>query len=65
MLTREEAQEWARKVITDGCYEDRTKYHEKFGAGRIADDYWDDALFTFGMENGILIEVKKIFGELD
>jgi len=65
MLTKEEAIEWATEMCVHGTYNERKEYREKFGIGACAEDVWDDPLFTYGMEYGILIAVKKIFGELD
>ena len=64
-MTLEEAEEWAIEMCEGGTYDARKDYLIKFGAGQIAKDMWHDPLFTYGMEYGILIAVKKIFGELD
>ena len=65
MLNKEEAEKWAGSMIKDGTYEIQKEYIQKFGAGQIAKDLWFNTIFTYGIEYGILIAVKKIFGELD
>ena len=65
MLNKEEVEEWAVEMCKGGTYNERKEYLIKFGAGQIAKDMWHDPLFTYGIEYGILIAVKKIFGELD
>ena len=64
ILTKKEAEKWAGSMIKDGTYEIQKKYIQKFGAGQIAKDLWFNTIFTYGIEYGILIAVKKIFGEL-
>jgi hypothetical protein len=65
MLTKKQAQEWATDMYTNGTYDVMKEYLIKFGAGQLAKDCWHDTIFTYGVEYGILIAVKKIFGELD
>ena len=65
MLTEKEANDWATFTVEEGVHNVMKKYLIKFDAGQIAKDMWHDPLFTYGVEYGILIAVKKIFGELD
>ena len=65
MLSKDEAQHWPVDMYTNGTYNDRNLYKERFGVGRMAESCWDDPLFTYGIEYGILIAVSKIFGDLE
>jgi len=64
-MKKEEAERWAATMCYDGTYLARTEYREKNQIGRMAEGVWNDPLFTYGIEYGILIAIKKIFGELD
>jgi hypothetical protein len=65
MMTQDEALNWATKICTkNGTYEERMKYLEKFGVGEFAEKYWNDPVFTYGIEYGILIAVAKIYDNL-
>ena len=59
-MTKEEAIEWY-KSIPKGTYKERKEYLDKFGAGEIAKNMWNDNTFTYGIEYGILIAIAKIF----
>ena len=65
MKTKQQAQEWARDMCENGTGEARAQYLEKFGAGTAAKRIWDDAVFTLGIEYGILITVAFIYGDLE
>jgi hypothetical protein len=64
-MNKEEAEEWAKDVCELGTYPYREAYKNKFEVGSIANYYWNEPLFTLGMEYGIKIAVAKIFGDLD
>jgi hypothetical protein len=64
MMTKEEAWKWADE-ITIGGYgsgDARAEYRQNYPIGKMAEGVWDDGLFTYGIEYGILIAVAKIFG---
>ena len=56
---------WALDMIMNGTGEERAIYRDKFEIGRAVHKYWDDGVFTLGIEYGILLTIKKIFGDLD
>lgn len=64
-MTKDEAQKWARQVAHKGTGAVRQAYLKKFGAGEVAEKYWNAALFTLGIEYGILIAVAKVYGDLE
>ena len=59
-MTKEEALAWI-KTVPDGTLPERTEYRKKFMVGRLAVRYWDDTMFTYGVEYGILIALTKMF----
>ena len=63
-MTRDRAKEWANEMCENGTREARMKFYNKFGPGKIAENLWNDAIFTYGIEYGILIAVAFIFGDL-
>lgn len=65
-MNKEDAEKWALIEIPEkGTYNEREKYIEKFGAGRMAQDLWHSCEFTYGIEYGIKIAFAKIYGDLD
>jgi len=65
MITRKQADAIAVQMMEGGSYPIRKAYLEKFGAGRIAECYWNDGIFGLGFEYGVLSAIKFIFGDLE
>ena len=64
-MTKEEAEEWAWDCAKNGISPEMNLYKERFGVGTMADSCWDDGKFKYGIEYGILIAFRKIYGDLD
>jgi len=60
-MNKEEAKEWVQDCCTNGTGIERNKYRENHGIGKIAEDYWNDPVFTLGIEYGLLIAISRIF----
>jgi len=64
MMTKDEATKWAEKICQEGTGSIRQEYLERFDVGEAAKKVWDDSVFTYGIEYGILMAIAKIFGDL-
>ena len=60
MMTRQQALRLYKKV-PDGSYPYRSWYAKKFPVGTAAKAYWNDEMFTYGIEYGMLIALAKAF----
>ena len=61
VLNKKEAEEWARNLAQNGTYPLRDEYRECVDISEIAKKCWDDPMFTYGLEYGILIAVWAIY----
>jgi len=52
--------QWIWK-IQNGEGVDRTQFPESM-KGEIAKKYWDDSLFTYGIEYGVILALMEVFG---
>lgn len=60
MMTREEAVRWFKEIRAgSGVY--RADFPDAM-KGTLAKQHWDDPVFLLGVEYGVLIALKKIFG---
>lgn len=59
MKTKEQALKWFKK-IQNGSGIDRSKFPDIL-KGSIAKDKWNDFLFTYGVEYGVLISLIEMF----
>ena len=59
-MTREQVLELYNSV-PDGSYPYRNWYAKKFPIGTAAKSYWNDSMFTYGIEYGMLIALAKAF----
>ena len=60
MMTREEAVRWFKEIRAgSGVY--RADFPDAM-KGTLAKQHWDDPVFSLGVEYGVLIALKKIFG---
>jgi len=65
MITRKQADAIAVQMMEGGSYPIRKAYLEKFGAGRIAERYWnDETIFGLGFEYGFLAAIEIVFENL-
>ena len=62
-MTKEEAIKWF-KEISSGTGVDRYAALDIIRRGCIAQDLWDDPVFTLGVEYGVLIALVKAFNIL-
>ena len=62
-MTKEQAYEWY-KAIQHGDGVDRDSFPED-QRGSIAQWKWNDPTFTYGIEYGALIAIRRIFGDPD
>lgn len=58
-MTKEQAIRWI-KEIQNGKF-DRNEMVDRIPRGRIAIKKWDDSLFGFGLEYGVIIGLMKAF----
>ncbi len=61
IMTKEDSLVWSTEMCESGTYEAQKEYKNKHDIGGIAERVWNDPLFTYGIEYGILIAVDKIF----
>lgn len=61
MISKQEAQEWSDRMIRGGTYPLRHSYKENNEIGAIAQDVWDDGIFTLGIEYGILMAIWYLY----
>lgn len=66
IMKKEDAEKWAQAIIKDGSYYARRAFYEQHESeiASIAKRFYNDEMFTFGVEYGILIAVAKIYGDL-
>lgn len=64
VMTKYEAQKWAREKCERGTGVIRQQFYDKFGAGKVAEALWNNPTFTLGIEYGLLIAVAFVFGDL-
>jgi len=64
MMTKDEAKNWAKDRCHNGTWPARQAYIEQNEVGEMAERCWNDGLFTYGIEYGILIAVAMIYGDL-
>jgi len=62
-MSKKQAWAWAWNCAECGTGEARDEYRLTHRVGTIAEKCWHDAMFTYGIEYGILIAVAKIFGD--
>ena len=61
MTTKQEAIQWI-KEIQNGDGLDRSEASAKMPfKGAMAERYWNDGLFTYGMEYGVMFALMKVF----
>lgn len=58
-VTATEAREWISEVCTEGV--DRSKFVGRVPRGEMAKRYWDDPMFSYGVEYGVLMALVKVF----
>ena len=59
-MTATEAREWIQE-IWNGEGVDRDKYVGRVPRGEMAKRYWNDTMFTYGVEYGVLIALVEVF----
>jgi len=65
MLTKKDANAWGSDICINGTYPIRMAYLDKYEVGRIAKDCWNNEMFTYGIEYGILIALAKLYDNLE
>lgn len=60
-MNKEEAIKWFKEIGNGVVGVDRTLFPDEL-KGRLAKNVWDDSIFTYGIEYGVLIALCKVFG---
>ncbi len=64
ILSQDAAEDWVEKIIEEGTFPIREAYRKKYKIGKIALDNWHNPMFVFGLEYGLLIALRKFFGNI-
>ena len=59
----------AASIIQDAIYNGtgilREGYRNKYKTAQLAERFWNDTEFTYGIEYGLLIALNLIYGQVD